>query len=161
MSTMPPAESGRWVTPTDSGRWVTPPPMDDGSSVWSGEEYSVAEPAHLSSSGYTGYSSYPRTSTFGYAPAYPYYTNVGAPGQPLPPYWPRAVAARPIDGYAITSLVFGILGGWLFGLGFGFAALRRIGRGVRRGRGIAIAGIWLSAIWIAVYAIVVPLYLRK
>lgn len=52
-----------------------------------------------------------------------------------------------MDGFAITSLVTGLLSGVLFSVGFGIAALRRIRRGERRGRGLAIAGLVLSLAW--------------
>jgi uncharacterized protein DUF4190/putative regulator of septum formation len=56
-----------------------------------------------------------------------------------------------MDGFAVTSLVFGLLSGVLFSVCFGIAALRRIGRGERRGRGLAVAGLALSLVWTIVY----------
>jgi hypothetical protein len=76
-------------------------------------------------------------------------------GQPWPgpaPYGPMPGGPRPpVDGFAITSLVLGLLSGVVFSVGFGIAALRRIGRGERRGRGLAIAGLVLSLVWTIVY----------
>lgn len=80
----------------------------------------------------------------------------------------RAEFARPLpsrahrpqpqqtSGFAIASLVFGILGG-LLSLVFGYIALSQIKRsgGLRGGRGLAIAGVSLGWIWwsFIVYAI--------
>lgn len=52
------------------------------------------------------------------------------------------------DGFAIAALVFGIIGGVLLGIIFGIVSLRRIGKRGTRGRGLAIAGIVLSCLWI-------------
>ena len=57
-----------------------------------------------------------------------------------------------VDGYAITSLIFGLIGGVVFSLGFGIRALRRIGRGERRGKGLAVTGLVLSGVWVLVAA---------
>lgn len=64
-------------------------------------------------------------------------------------------ADLPLDGFAITSLIFGLLGGVLLSVGFGIAALRRIGRGTRRGKEMAITGIALSTIWVIVLVAVI------
>lgn len=67
---------------------------------------------------------------------------------PTPP--PPAAPTPPISGYAIASLVFGLIGGVVFGIAFGIVALRRVRRGTHRGRGLAIAGISLSCLWVLV-----------
>jgi hypothetical protein len=67
------------------------------------------------------------------------------PGGSYPPAPPAPVK---VDGFAITSLIFGLVGGVIFSVGFGIAALRRIHRRERRGRGLAIAGLWLSLVWV-------------
>ena len=65
-----------------------------------------------------------------------------------------------MNGFAIASLVFGVVGvGLLLGLVCGFVALRQIGRraasGRREGgRGLAIAGIVASGFWLLVVTIV-------
>jgi hypothetical protein len=71
------------------------------------------------------------------------------PGMPpgmAPPGW------RPgVNGFAVTSLVLGILGpvgGLVLGLVFGIIALSDIKRTRQRGRGLAIAGIAVSSVWI-------------
>lgn len=66
------------------------------------------------------------------------------PGQALPP-----PDKRPTNGFAIASLVFGLLGGVLLGVIFGCVALSQIKRDGRRGRGMAVAGLVLSGMWIA------------
>lgn len=149
-----------------AGNWITPPPLDDGSSVWSSEEYTSSfESSYLTDTGYASAAryaaSYPRRAD--YTPTYPYYANNADPNVALPPYWPRPVATLPLDGFAVAALIFGIIGGWIFGIGFGVAALSRINRGERRGRGLAIAGLWLSAAWLLIlaFAVALPLYLNR
>ncbi|MFD8081542.1 DUF4190 domain-containing protein [Kitasatospora sp. NPDC059722] len=65
------------------------------------------------------------------------------------------------SGYAITSLVAGVLGVacflWVAGLAFGIAALRGIPRRNQRGRGLAVAGIVLSALWALSFAVAAAL----
>ncbi len=74
------------------------------------------------------------------------------PPTPPPPPGPRPdvhpqTPRRGTDGFAIASLVFGLIGGILLGLIFGVVALRRIRRRGGDGRGLAIAGIVLSCVW--------------
>ncbi|WP_410622114.1 septum formation family protein [Amycolatopsis sp. cmx-8-4] len=52
------------------------------------------------------------------------------------------------DGFAIASLVCGLLGLVPLGVGLGIRALIRTGRSGRPGRGLAIAGLTLSVIWL-------------
>ncbi len=75
---------------------------------------------------------------------------------------PYGAPAQPgTDGFAITALVTGLLGLSLVAVGFGIAALRRIGRSGRSGKGLAIAGIVLGAVstvaWGAIIAFFVAL----
>jgi hypothetical protein len=93
------------------------------------------------------------------APSYP----------PPPPVAPRAPApyAAPqlptVSGFAIASLVLGIL--WLYWVGtvlalvFGYIALSQIKRsnGWKTGRGMAIAGVVLGYVGVAMFALVVIL----
>lgn len=89
-------------------------------------------------------------------PAYP--ANVG---QPPPPYgqsqWSSSAYAVPpksgTNGFAIASLVFGIIGGCLLSVIFGFVALSQIKRSGQGGRGMAIAGIVLSGVWVTILVI--------
>ena len=63
----------------------------------------------------------------------------------------RGQSARPpVDGFAITSLITGLIGGVLISVGFGIAALVRIRQGTRSGTGVAVAGLSLSAVWVVV-----------
>jgi hypothetical protein len=75
-------------------------------------------------------------------------------------YTPYAAPAR-TNGLAIASLVLGIV--WLEGLGsilaliFGYIALRQIKQRQQRGRGLAIAGVVLGWIGVALLALVIVL----
>jgi hypothetical protein len=76
---------------------------------------------------------------------------------PPPPYPPPGYAtpyAVTTNGFAIASLVLGILGGfacfgWILALVFGYMARSQIDAsgGMQRGRGMAIAGIILGWVW--------------
>jgi hypothetical protein len=81
----------------------------------------------------------------------------GFQGYPGYPGWQQG--PREWSGYAITSLVTGILGFacclWAVGIGFGIAALRTIPRRNQRGRGMAIAGIVLSCLWVVLSVVLV------
>ena len=61
------------------------------------------------------------------------------------------------NGFAIASLVLGILGVVLLGLIFGYIALSQIKRsgGTQGGRGMALAGVILSWAWLALVIILV------
>src|ERR1700758_689309 len=83
-----------------------------------------------------------------YEPQQPY----GQYGQQPPP-----PMSRRTNGFAIASLILGILGGVLLSVIFGIIALTQIkGRG-QAGRGMAIAGLVLSAAWIVVGVLLVVL----
>ncbi len=90
----------------------------------------------------------------------PQYPPPGYPqqGYPQQGYWP-ASARRPNDGLAIASMVLGIV--WIYWVGsilaviFGHVALRRIARDGKSGRGMAIAGLVLGYLGIAVLAIII------
>lgn len=79
--------------------------------------------------------------------------------------WTQHVAPEPpsappppqrTSGFAIASLVFGILGGALFALVFGYIALSQIRRagGRLRGRGVALTGVVLGWIWLGILLLV-------
>jgi hypothetical protein len=63
-----------------------------------------------------------------------------------------------VDGFAITSLILGLVGSILFSVGFGIAALRRIRAGKRRGKGLAVAGMSLSLVWLIVAIVLVAFH---
>lgn len=88
----------------------------------------------------------------------------GATPPPQPPRPPRAVPQPSRNGFAIASLILGILGsGFLLGIVFGVVALVQITAKGQRGRGMAIVGILLSVLWIvaAVAAVAIGLYLAR
>ena len=80
---------------------------------------------------------------------------------PPPESTPPAPVARGTNGFAVASLVLGLL--WLYGLGsvlalvLGYKARREIdaGGGVQGGRGLATSGIILGWIGVALLALVV------
>ena len=73
-------------------------------------------------------------------PPYPY----ASPGYPVVPH---PAPPRPTSGWAIASLVFGIIGGILVSVICGIVALNQTKDGRRGGRGMAIAGLVLSGVW--------------
>jgi len=70
----------------------------------------------------------------------PYATPYGQPVQPPQP--------QTTNGAAITSLIFGILGGILFSVIFGIVALKQIPQRNQKGKGMAVAGLVLSGLWL-------------
>ena len=76
-------------------------------------------------------------------PQGPYYPPPG-PYPPQGPYPPRPTTT---NWWAIISLIFGILGGVLISVVCGIVGLRRARAG-QGGRGMAIAGLVLSAVWV-------------
>lgn len=89
----------------------------------------------------TEYSPPPQYPPTEYSPTAPpgYY-----PTQQYPPTAPKPG----VNGFAIASLVLGICSGPLLAVIFGIIALRQIRRSGQRGRGMAIAGLVLSGIWV-------------
>lgn len=65
-------------------------------------------------------------------------------GQAYPPPPPPAT-----NWWAIVSLIFGVIGGVLISVVCGFVGLRRAKQG-QGGRGMAIAGLVLSAVWVLI-----------
>lgn len=89
-----------------------------------------------------------------------------APGQPVPGYplpypapgYPGLPPTRPgTNGFAIAALIFGIIGGALLGAIFGFVALSQIKKTGQGGRGMAIAGVVLSGLWVLAIAGIIAL----
>lgn len=74
------------------------------------------------------------------------------PQQPTAPQTPQPRHGQAdqdrTNGFAIAGLIFSILGGWL-GLVFSIIALVQIGRQGGKGKGLAIAGLVVSILWIA------------
>ncbi|MFD9125629.1 hypothetical protein [Kitasatospora sp. NPDC059571] len=76
------------------------------------------------------------------------------------PYgYPAPVEPKKKNGFAVASLIFGLIGGILFGLGFGIAGLVRAKK-AGRGKVMSWIGIILSILWIAPIAYFVPHLLK-
>jgi Domain of unknown function (DUF4190)/Septum formation len=121
-----------------------------GTPSYGGSQYSGSDPAAgqqfggssgfgTGNAGYGGGAGGYGNPAYGTPPAY------GAPGYSQPGYGGN----RPFSAAAIVSLIFGILGGIPIAIGFGIAALVRIPRRGQRGKGLAIAGLVLSGLWLA------------
>jgi hypothetical protein len=81
------------------------------------------------------------------------YQPAAAPHEPY--YAPGWHAPRPrTDGMAVASFVTSVVGLGVVGIGLGLAALVRIRRGQRLGRGLALAGIVIGAVWTVVQVVV-------
>jgi hypothetical protein len=82
-----------------------------------------------------------------------------APEAPVPAHRPPPPPQAKTSGFAIASLVFGLIGGVLLSVVFGIIALHRISRRGLRGKGLAIAGLVLSGLWtlLIVAAVVIAL----
>jgi len=78
----------------------------------------------------------------------------GRPGVPYTSAGPSPASGK-TSGWAISSFILGLLGVFVLGAIFGVVALRRIKRLGQRGRGLAIAGLVLSALWLVVIVIAV------
>jgi hypothetical protein len=68
-----------------------------------------------------------------------------------------AAIARPetTNGFAVSALVFGLIGGTILPIVFGHVALAQIGRTGERGRGMAIAGLILGYLSLTIVIIIV------
>ena len=84
-------------------------------------------------------------STRGLRPAGGYPPPPG--GYPGAGYPPPQQQKPGTNGFAIASLIFGIIGGVLLGFIFGFIALSQTKRTGQNGRGLALAGVILSSLW--------------
>ncbi|KUL25309.1 DUF4190 domain-containing protein [Actinoplanes awajinensis] len=81
-------------------------------------------------------------------------TPVGRP----PVEWDPDLTGGPRDdlsGLAVASLIFGLIGGFIFSPLLGAAALVKIKQTGQRGKGLAVAGLVLSGVWAVVLAVVV------
>lgn len=124
----------------------TPPggyPQDPGQAAYTPPGGYPQDP---SQAGYApaGYQQ-PYSAPPGYPAAGPAY---GAPGYGVPGYSPYGPpASDKTNGFAIASLVLGIIGGALLSVIFGILALRQIKERGEKGRGMAITGLVLSGVW--------------
>ncbi|SFW79322.1 DUF4190 domain-containing protein [Amycolatopsis australiensis] len=88
---------------------------------------------------------------------------------PSPPQWmamaPAPPGPRGRNGFAVASLILGILGicgfSLVLGLIFGIVALVQIGKSGQAGRGMAIAGIVLSVLWVGALTVGVIVLVKK
>ena len=99
----------------------------------------------------------PPPSQYPAQPPGPYYPPPPGPYYPPPPgpYPPQPPGT---NWWAIIALVFGIIGGVLISVVCGIVGLRRAKAG-QGGRGMAIAGLVLSAVWVAVLLAGIVFYL--
>jgi hypothetical protein len=88
----------------------------------------------------------------GYPPTYP-------PAGPYQPYGPPMAMPQNTNGFAIASLIFGIIGctpiSFVLSIIFGCIALSQIKTRGERGRGMAIGGLVACGVWAVVVAVVV------
>jgi hypothetical protein len=96
--------------------------------------------------------------------AQPQHGRSYGPPQPGTPYGPPQPYGQPYqsgpprkarNGFAIASLIFGIIGGIPLALGFGVAGLVRAAK-VRRGKVMSIVGMSLSVLWLVPIIFLVP-----
>jgi hypothetical protein len=77
------------------------------------------------------------------------------------PYYPPPTERR-TNGFAIASLVFGILGGVPLAVVFGIVALVQIPKRHQKGGGLAIAGLVLAGVWaLAIVAAIVAVVMTS
>jgi hypothetical protein len=98
----------------------------------------------------------PPDNPYGQPPPGPYPPPPPMPYQG-PPGQPYQAPPRKTNWWAIVSLVFGILGGVLISVVCGIVGLNRAKKG-QGGRGMAIAGLVLSALWVVVLIVGVGFY---
>jgi Domain of unknown function (DUF4190)/Septum formation len=154
--------------------WPPPPP---GWQLWVNEEQLPADPAQAITAGQPTSPPLPANTWGGqYGSAGAPYGNPNTPyanpntqyANPNPPYGspgapygtPYGVAGQPpgtgpASGWAIASFVLGSLSVVVLSVIFAFIALSRIKRLGQRGRGLAIAGLALSAFWIVVVVVAI------
>ncbi|GAA4599321.1 hypothetical protein GCM10023194_79090 [Planotetraspora phitsanulokensis] len=91
------------------------------------------------------------------APTIPPPGPLGAPYPPPYGYPPPPPPAARTNGFAIATLVLAILGGVLFSIIFGIVALVQIRKRGDKGKGLAIAGLIVSGLWIAMFALLMAI----
>ncbi len=82
--------------------------------------------------------------------------------------WPAAPALAPgvhyftadqpksgTNGFAIASFILGLIGGGLLSVIFGIIALNKIRQQPQRGKGLAIAGLCLTGVWVVVLVVTI------
>jgi len=91
----------------------------------------------------------------------PGYGPYPPPGM-MPPYYYPGYQVRRTNGMSVAALVCGICGfiyaiPGLLGIIFGIIAIRQINRENTDGKGMAIAGIVVGAVWFVAYAVLISL----
>lgn len=172
-SSIPPGSSvpgGGGAPPTISAPVISGPGPAPGSYPPGGHPPTAPAPGGYPRGAVPG--AYPGAAPGAYPPG-PYPPTPAFSGQapgggyqppPVPAYWsqppaPGFVPVTRTNGLAIASLVLGIL--WLFWLGslvglvLGLVALKQIKDRNQGGRGIAIAGVVLSGLWLVGFAVAI------
>jgi hypothetical protein len=72
----------------------------------------------------------------------------GPPQYPPPPPAGHPPRRPGTNGFAIASLIFGLVGGVVFGVIFGIVGLVQTRRRPQAGKGLAVAGLVLSGLWL-------------
>ncbi|HEX4443167.1 MAG TPA: DUF4190 domain-containing protein [Galbitalea sp.] len=83
--------------------------------------------------------------------------NAGAQGQPMAGYGPGMYYGQRTNGFAVASMILGLLGLSLFAIIFGHVALGQIRRSGERGGGMAVTGLVFGYLWLvgaSIYLIV-------
>ncbi len=76
----------------------------------------------------------------------PQYGGYGVPGQPMP--------SGKTNGFAIASLIFGIIGGILLSVIFAFVAFSQIKKRGDKGKGLAVGGLVASGVWLVLGCVI-------
>ena len=135
-----PADGGHAWNPADTS--AAPGAPGDPFAAPGGDPYGAQPGAPYGTQPGAPYGAQPGPAYGGQQPgAYPGFPSPGAPGHPAP-------GSGGTSGFAIASLIFGILGGILLSVIFGIVALVQIRKRGQTGRGMAIAGLTLSGCWI-------------
>ena len=92
-----------------------------------------------------------------YGPPGPYVPRP-QPYSAAPPPYPYPPPPPATNWWAIVSLVFGILGGVLISVVCGIVALNKTKSGFYGGRGMAIAGLVLSGVWVLIFVAAIGFY---
>ena len=88
------------------------------------------------------------------APGAQPWSGYGYPPPPPPP--PAQTGTNP---FAIAALVLGLIGAFPLGIIFALVALRQVRRTGQQGKGMAIAGLILSVLWLIAIVVMVSLFL--
>ena len=143
-----PSQQGS-TPPEGTGTWepapMPPAPEPDMRTYdYGAQGYAAPPPPQDAAPGFSGGAPAPQ-----YGAPSPYY------GAPSPYYGAPAPAATSTDGVSIGALVTGILGMSLIPVVLGIVGLRRTSGGVRKGRGMAIAGLILGILSTIAWAVAV------